>query len=318
MNLKGVRVLVTGGCGFIGGHLVEELIEKGANVTVVDINLNPQSTFALNKLENKSELKFLDIRDRINVLRLFKQVQPSYVFHLAAQPLVEEAYLNPFVNFETNIMGTVNILDGISLARSVKGVIVASSDKAYGKSEKTYREDFPLKGDHPYDVSKSCEDLIAQSYFRTYGLPVVITRFGNVYGEGDFHFSRMIPGICEAIIKNNPLLIRSNGKYIRDYIYVKDVVSGYIFLLKNIEKLKGSAFNFSSKDGLSVINLIKLVEKISRIKVPYQILNTVQNEIPYQHLNDAKIRKVGWKPNYTIETTFPRILAWYRENDMFP
>ncbi len=317
MNLNGVNVLVTGGCGFIGGHLVEELIEKGAKVTVVDINLNPQSTFALNKLENKSELKFLDIRDRINVLRLFKQVQPSYVFHLAAQPLVEEAYLSPFVNFETNIMGTVNVLDGVSFARSVKGIIVASSDKAYGKSKKAYQEDFPLKGDHPYDVSKSSQDLIAQSYFRTYDLPVVITRFGNVYGQGDFHFSRIIPGICEAIIKNKPLLVRSNGRYIRDYIYVKDVVNGYIFLLKNIDRLKGNAFNFSSKDGLSVINLIKLVEKILRVKIPYKILNTAQNEIPYQHLDDRKIRRIRWKPNYTIENTFPKVLAWYNENGIF-
>ena len=153
--------------------------------------------------------------------------------------------------------------------------------------------------------------LIAQTYYKTYGLPVVVTRFGNVYGEGDLHLNRIIPGICEAIVKDKLLLIRSNGKYIRDYIYVKDVVNGYIFLLRNIKKTVGEAFNFSSRDTFSVLELIRHVEKIFKKKIPYKILNNAKNEIPYQHLNDKKIKKIGWKQNYSIRKTAKSILTWY-------
>lgn len=316
MNIKGSNILITGGCGFIGSHLVEQLTRTGAKIIVLDIYLNPLSIFAQHNLRKKVNLQLLDIRDRKAVLKIFKKCKPSYVIHLAAEPIVEKAYQNPYLAFETNVMGTVNILDAVRLSKYVKGIIVASSDKAYGKSERPYKEDFPLKGDHPYDVSKSCEDLIAQTYFKTYKLPIVITRFGNVYGEGDLHFGRIIPDICKAIIYKNTLLLRSNGKYVRDYIYVTDVVKGYIFLLKKLEKVKGEAFNFSSSDNLSVISLIKLVEKILKVKIPFKILNDVKNEIPYQHLNDSKIRKLGWKSIATIKDTLPGIIAWYK-NELF-
>jgi CDP-glucose 4,6-dehydratase len=210
-------------------------------------------------------------------------------------------------------MGTVSILEAARATESVKGVIVASSDKAYGKTKKAYTEESPLQGDHPYDVSKSATDLIAQTYYKTYGLPVVVTRFGNVYGEGDLHMDRIVPGICEAIIKNKPLLIRSNGKYVRDYVYVKDVADGYLFLLKHIDKVKGEAFNFSSDDYFSVLDLVKKAEEVMEKKIDYKILNNAKNEIPYQHLKDKKIRRLGWKPNFSFETTIKYILDSYRK-----
>lgn len=194
--MKGANILVTGGCGFIGGHLVKKLVTQGANITVLDILLNSNSIFAQKKLKEKTNLQFIDINNRQKVLNIFKKCKPSYIIHLAAQSIVEEAYQNPYHNFETNIMGTVNILEAARTVGGVKGLIVASSDKAYGKTFKAYKESAPLRGDHPYDVSKSCEDLIAQTYYKTYGLPIVITRFGNVYGEGDLHFGRIIPDIC--------------------------------------------------------------------------------------------------------------------------
>lgn len=315
MKIKG-NILVTGGCGFIGGHLVKKLVETGANVTVLDILLDPHSIFYLDKLKTQVNLKFIDIRDREKVLRVFEKNKPDYVIHLAAQPIVADAYKSPYETFNTNIMGTVNILDGVRLSKNIKGIIVASSDKAYGKTTKSYRETDPLQGNHPYDVSKSCEDLIAQTYYKTYGLPIVVTRFGNVYGEGDFHFGRIIPDICKSITINEKLLIRSDGTYVRDYIYVKDVVEGYIFLLKIGEKVKGEAFNFSSSDNLSVVNLIKIAERTLKIKIDFKILNHAKNEIPYQHLDYRKIRKLGWKPNYTIKNTFPEIIDWYK-NKLF-
>ena len=231
---------------------------------------------------------------------------------MAAEPIVEKAFEDPYSTFETNIMGTVNLLEAVRKNPKVKGVIVASSDKAYGKTVKTYTEDSPLRGDHPYDVSKSAQDLIAQTYFKSYGLPIIITRFGNVYGEGDIHLNRIIPGICEAVIKNKVLEIRSNGKYVRDYLYVKDVVEGCMVLLEKFQSNVGEAFNFSSNENMSVLQVIKHAEKTLQKKIPYKILNTAKNEIPYQHLNDLKIRKLGWKPNESLEKTFARILDWYR------
>ena len=314
MEIKGRKILVTGGAGFIGGHLVEELVRQKAKVTVVDIKIDKSSIFALDKLRKKVDFKFLDIRDREKVRNFFKKNTPEYIFHLAAEPIVEKAYENPYATFETNIMGTINILEEVRKNQKIKGIIVASSDKAYGKTKNAYTENSSLKGDHPYDVSKSSMDLICQAYYKTYNCPIVITRFGNVYGEGDFHLGRIIPGICEAVIKNKQLAIRSDGSFVRDYLYVKDVVNGYLFLLRNFAKAKGEAFNFSSKDTLSVLKLMKKAEKILKVKINYQILNITKNEIPYQHLNDRKIGKLGWGNKFSLEKSLPAVLEWYRKN----
>lgn len=307
-----MRVLVTGGAGFIGSHLVLKLIEIGAEVSVLDIKVNPKSFFALQNLSSYVSLDIVDIKDKEKVFEYFDKSSFDYIFHLAAEPIVEEAFKDPYSAFETNIMGTVNILEAMRRNKRIKGVVIASSDKAYGKMKKAYAEDSPLKGDHPYDVSKSSADLISQTYFKTYSLPVVITRFGNVYGEGDLHLDRIIPGICKAVINNEVLGIRSNGTYVRDYLYVKDVVDGYIFLLKNFEKIKGEAFNFSSNDTLSVLELVKQAEKILKTKINYKILNNAKNEIPYQHLNDKKIKKLGWKNKYSFSAMLPYTQKWYK------
>ena len=312
-RIKGSKIIVTGGAGFIGSHLVKELVSSGAKVAVIDIAVQDKSYFTQQKLADKTELHSIDIANKSKIKKLFTTFQPDYIYHLAAEAIVADSYNNPFKTFKTNVMGTVSILEAARSTQSVKGIIVASSDKAYGKTTKTYTEESPLKGDHPYDVSKSATDLISQTYFTTYHLPVVVTRFGNVYGEGDLHLDRIIPGISESIIKKKSLKIRSDGTYVRDYLYVKDVVSGYIFLLQHMDKVKGEAFNFSSNDKLSVLELIKKAEKILKTKIPYEILNTAKNEIPYQHLDDTKIKKIGWKNNYTMEDVFPGIVKWYKD-----
>ena len=253
-----------------------------------------------------------DICDYKKLLILIKKYKINFIFHLAAQALVEDAYKNPKYTLENNILSTINVLEAVRINPQIKGLIVASSDKAYGKLSKTsevklaasdkartsevnlklgkYTEDFPLAGDHPYDTSKSVTDLISTTYYKTYKIPVVVTRFGNIYGEGDLNFSRIIPGIMESIIQNSELRIRSNGKYVRDYLYVKDVVRGYLLLAKNIEKIKGEVFNFGSDETLSVLDLIKIVEKNLYKKIKYKILNTAKNEIPYQSLDYSKIK----------------------------
>lgn len=311
-GLKKSKIIVTGGAGFIGSHLVEQLLSLGAEVVVIDIHIDPHSYFIVNKIYRNTKFDILDICDRQAVRDFLQKEKPDYIIHLAAQTLVTTAYENPYETFNTNIMGTVNILEEARGLDGIQGIIVASTDKAYGKTQKTYSEDHPLNGDHPYDVSKSSTDLIARTYFKTYQLPVVVTRFGNVYGEGDVHMDRIIPGICEAVIRNKILEIRSDGKYIRDYLYVNDVVEGYIFLLKNIGKLQGEAFNFSSSDKLSVLELLSKSENLLGRKIPYEVLNNAKNEIPYQHLNDQKVRKLGWKNNYSFDKVFVDILNWYR------
>ncbi len=315
MEVKNANILVTGGTGFIGSHLVEQLIKLNSNVIVVDQLLHSLSYFSANKLGKKTALIYADICDFEKIFDIVTKFNIDYIFHLAAQPLVETAYYNPKMTLYTNILGTINVLESARLFPKVKGVIIASSDKAYGKLEKgKYSETDALRGDHPYEVSKSSADLISSAYSKTYNLPVVITRFGNVYGEGDLNFSRIIPGIMKSIIKNETLEIRSDGKYVRDYLYVKDVVKGYLLLLQNIEKTKGLAFNFGSENNYSVIDMIALIEKKLRKKLSFKILNTAQNEIPYQSLDYVKATKfVNWHPAHKVSSVIQRIYQWYNK-----
>ncbi|MBU4016080.1 GDP-mannose 4,6-dehydratase, partial [Patescibacteria group bacterium] len=280
---------------------------------VVDISDDENSYFFRQQLHKKSRFFKIDITDRQKITNFIVKNKFDYIYHLAAQAIVEKSYNDPYNAFETNVMGTVNVLEAVRKSNGIKGVIVASSDKAYGKTTKKYTEDSPLRGDHPYDVSKSCTDLISLAYNKTYNLPVVVTRFGNVYGEGDLHMDRIVPGICEAIIKKSTLKIRSDGTYVRDYLYVKDVVAGYVFLLEKIDQTKGNAYNFSSKDTYSVIELIKKAEKVLNVKIKYKIMNTAKNEIPYQHLDDTKIRKLGWNPKFSLKKSLHSIINWYKK-----
>jgi CDP-glucose 4,6-dehydratase len=313
-KISGKNILVTGGTGFVGSHLVEQLLEKKANVVTTFLTFNPLSYFFQKKLDKKVKMINVDICDFDKVFDIVTKFSIDYIFHLAAQPLVEVAFYNPKRTLYTNIIGTVNILEAARLYPKIKGIIVASSDKAYGKlDEGKYKETDPLKGDHPYEVSKSAADLIAYSYYKTYNLPVVTTRFGNIYGEGDLNFSRIIPGIMKSLIKKELLEIRSDGKYVRDYLYVKDVVDGYFLLLNNIEKIKGEAFNFGSDETLAVLDLIKLVEKYLNKKVNYKILNSAKNEIFYQSLDYSKIKKLGWQPKTKIKDVIKKIFIWYKK-----
>jgi CDP-glucose 4,6-dehydratase len=324
---KNKNILVTGGTGFVGSHLVEELVNQKANIITTHLELDPKSYFFTQKLNDKTIMVNCDVEDYELVFDIISKFNIEYIFHLAAQALVDVGYYNPKRTLTTNITGTVNILESARLLPFVKGVIFASSDKAYGKLEKVptssktslgaskYKETDPLRGDHPYEVSKSAADLICCSYFKTYNVPVVTTRFGNIYGEGDLNFSRIIPGAIKSIIKNETLNLRSNGKFVRDYLYVKDVINGYLLLAKNINKIKGEAFNFGSKETLSVIQLLKLIEKTLDKKIKYKILNNAKNEIPYQSLDYSKIKKqLNWNPKFSIKSSIKKIFEWYKNS----
>lgn len=314
-NFKNKNILVTGGTGFIGSHLVQALLKKRAVVHTTFLSSHPLSYFCEQRLDKKTIMHRVDITDFEKVKELVIKNSIEYIFHLAAEPLVEVAYANPQRTLETNIMGTVNVLEAARLYGKVKAIVIASSDKAYGKlTSGKYKETDALRGDHPYEVSKSAADLIAQTYNKTYNMPIVITRFGNIYGEGDIHFSRIIPGIMEAVIHKNPLLIRSNGKFERDYLYVKDVVEGYLLLVANIHKSQGKVYNFGSEDHHSVLSLISLVGKSLHKKIFFSVRNTEQNEIPYQSLDYSKITNdFGWKAKTKMRNIAPSIYRWYKK-----
>lgn len=312
--MKNKKVFVTGGTGFVGSHVVEALLNQGSNVVVGIRSKDPKSYFYQKKLDEKAVLVNYDLKDLNRIFDIIGKYEINVVIHLGAQPIVPTAYKNPYETFFSNIMGTVNILEAARLYGGLEAVIVASSDKAYGKSRHLpYTEETSLKGNHPYDVSKSSADLIAQTYFNTYKLPISIARFGNVFGPGDINFNRLIPGIFEAVIKNKDFLVRSDGKMVREYVYVKDVVNGYVKLAQNINKIKGEAFNFGSENIFSVIDVIKKIEKILNIKVSYKILNTAKNEIPKQYLDWKKAKKtLNWQPKTSFENGIKESFAWYR------
>jgi len=298
----------------VGGHLTEKLVGMGANVHITFRSFNPKSYFAKKKLNEKVVSAICDIKHFDRVFDIITKYEIEHIFHVAAQPIVDAAYINPHETLEANIMGTVNILEAARRSSKIKGVVVASSDKAYGKKCSNAAETEPMAGDHPYDVSKSCTDLIARTYAKTYDLPVAVSRFGNIYGPGDMNFNRIVPGVMKAILNNETLEIRSDGKFIRDYVYVKDVADGYVTMMENMSKIKGEAFNFSTGYNFSVIEIIKKIEKILNKKCEYKILNVQKNEIPEQSLSFEKATKVlGWKSQYAFEEGIVETYNWYEE-----
>ncbi|MEK7581041.1 MAG: GDP-mannose 4,6-dehydratase [Patescibacteria group bacterium] len=304
-------ILVTGGLGFIGGHLVERLVEKNWKVIVPYYYKTQQEKFNFQRHKNMATILKINILDFKKIILALQKYKVNSIIHLAAESQVTKALNAPLQTLRTNVMGTAAILEAAKIVGGIENIIIASSDKAYGKSIKSYRECDQLRGDHPYDVSKSSADLIAQTYYKTYHLPVIITRFGNVYGQADLHFERLIPGICRSIFTRKMFEVRSNGKYARDYLHIDDVVDGYLFLLKNFKKVKGGAFNFSSGDNLSVLSVIRKMENILDQKIPYKIVNNAVNEIPSQHLDDTKIRKLGWKSKNDMDGTIASVFSWY-------
>lgn len=314
---KNRNVLVTGHEGFLGSNLVKRLFVLGAKVVGLDIKVNRKET-----IFTKDEYrKIAVIKGSVSDYELVKQVIADYkvgiVFHLAAEAIVGRSAKDPLSAFSTNIKGTWDVLEACRHSKRVQAVIIASSDKAYGSHERLpYKEDAHLQGSHPYDVSKSCADLIARAYFHTYDIPVAITRCGNIYGRGDFNFSRIIPDTIRCVLKNRTLFIRSDGKYIRDYVYIDDIVDGYILLAEKIQKLKlgGEAFNFSNENPISVLGLVKIIYSIFGKKPDFKVLNKAKYEIKKQYLSSGKARKVlNWKPRYSLEGGLKEAINWYKD-----
>jgi len=310
-------VLVTGGTGLLGSWLTEELVRRKAAAVGIVRDSVPRSNLVRSGSLDRINVVHGDIADPELVLRTVNEYEVDTVFHLAAQTIVSIANRSPISTFEANIKGTWNVLEACRLSSTVKRVVVASSDKAYGAADKLpYDEETPLRGKHPYDVSKSCADLLVGAYVTTYGLPATVTRCGNLFGGGDLNFNRIIPGTIRSVLRGEKPIIRSDGTYVRDYFYVKDAVAAYLMLAERLEEegVRGEAFNFSTEQRFTVLEITRAVIDAMKSDLEPVVKNEVKGEILEQSLSAAKARKVlGWKPLFSIEKGLEETIAWYRE-----
>ncbi|HZN08613.1 MAG TPA: NAD-dependent epimerase/dehydratase family protein [Pyrinomonadaceae bacterium] len=311
-------VFVTGASGLLGSWLVRRLLKSGADVVCLVRDWVPQSELVRGALLDRVKVVRGDVRDQESVERALGEYEIDTVIHLAAQTIVGIANRNPISTFESNVAGTWTLLEACRRSPLVKQVVVASSDKAYGHHEQLpYNEDAPLLGRHPYDVSKSCADLIAQAYAVTYDLPVAITRCGNLYGGGDLNWNRIVPGTIRSILRGQRPVIRSDGKFVRDYFYAEDGAAANMSLaerLANDPSLKGQAFNFSNETQVTVLELVQRILKLMDSNLEPEILNEAVNEIREQYLSAEKARGVlGWRPIFTLDEGLRATIEWYRE-----
>jgi len=315
---SGRPVLVTGGTGLVGSWLTRKLREAGADTVCLIRDWVPQSELVRSGTIDQVTVVRGDIRDRDLIERTLGEYEIDTVIHLAAQTIVGIANRNPVSTFESNIQGTWNLLEACRRSPAVRSIVVASSDKAYGDQEELpYDESTPLEGRHPYDVSKSCADLIAQAYAKTYDLPVSVTRCGNFYGGGDLNWNRIVPGTIRSVIRGERPVIRSDGQFVRDYFYVEDGAAAYLLLAQQLHgrsELRGQAFNFSNEIQVTVCELVQRILRLMGSDLEAEIRNEASNEIRHQYLNASRAREMlGWAPLFTLDQGLERTLAWYRD-----
>ncbi|MCL4487621.1 MAG: GDP-mannose 4,6-dehydratase [Chloroflexi bacterium] len=311
-------VFVTGATGLVGSWLVRRLVEADADVVCLVRDWVPQSDFIRSKVIERVKVVRGDVRDQAVLERALGEYEIDTVIHLAAQTIVGIANRNPISTFETNVGGTWALLEACRRSPKVKQIVVASSDKAYGDQEQLpYSENTPLQGQHPYDVSKSCADLIAHTYATSYGLPVAITRCGNFYGGGDLNWNRIVPGTIRSILREHRPVIRSDGRFVRDYFYVEDGAAAYMLVAEQLAahlELRGEAFNFSNELQITVLKLTECILSLMNSDLIPDVRNEASNEIRHQYLCAAKAREVlGWAPLFTLEAGLRRTIRWYQE-----
>ena len=310
-------VFVTGATGLLGAELTRLLVEQGADVVVLVRDENRKARFFELGLHAKVTCVYGELQDVYLLERVLNEYDIDTVFHLGAQTIVGTALREPLGTFESNIRGTYHLLEACRRVNVAKRIIVASSDKAYGAhSRLPYREEASLKGGFPYDVSKSCADLLATSYFQTYRLPIAVTRCGNFFGPGDLNFNRLIPGTIRSLLQDERPVIRSDGKFVRDYLYVGDGALAYLALAEIMaqKELFGEAFNFSYGKPLSVVAVVKKISELMKATRLKPIIKfEASNEIRKQYLSSLKARKVlGWRPAYDFEQGLIETIDWYR------
>jgi len=308
--------LVTGASGLLGGWLVPRLLDQGADVVCLVRDWVPQSELISSGLIHRVRVAHGEVQDQSLMERVLGEYEIDTVFHLAAQTIVGIANRNPVSTFASNIGGTWAVLEACRRSPLVKQIVLASSDKAYGEHNgEPYKEDYPLKGRHPYDVSKSCADLIAQSYAVTYDLPVAVTRCGNFFGGGDLNWNRLVPGTIRAVLRGQRPIIRSDGSFVRDYFYIEDAANAYMLLAEKLweqPELRGEAFNFAHDTTLTVLELVQRILGLMASDLTPEVRNEAQNEILYQRLDASKAREaLHWTPLFSLDTALQKTIAWY-------
>jgi CDP-glucose 4,6-dehydratase len=309
---------VTGATGLVGGWLLRRLVEARADVVCLVRDSVPQSEAARSGLLEKVKVVRGDVRDQPLLERVLGEFEIATVLHLAAQTIVTIANRNPVSTFESNVAGTWALLEAARRSPTVKQIVLASSDKAYGESDELpYKEDMPLRGRHPYDVSKSCADLVGQAYAATYGLPVAITRCGNFFGGGDLNWNRLVPGTIRSILRGERPVVRSDGRFVRDYFYVEDGAAAYMLLAERLARdpsLAGQAFNFSNEVPVSVLEVVDRIRNLMGSALEPDVRNEAVNEIREQYLSAEKARKLlGWRPQFDLDSGLEKTIAWYRD-----
>ncbi|MEA2786820.1 MAG: CDP-glucose 4,6-dehydratase [Candidatus Eremiobacteraeota bacterium] len=313
----GRRVLVTGATGIVGSWLCEALLERGAAVVALVLDDDPQSRFYSGAIARSCSIVRGNLADIADCARAVNSYECETIFHLGAQTIVGTALRDPLECFESNIRGTYNLLEAARrLQPLVKAFVVASTDKAYGEAPVLpYTEAMPLAGKHPYDVSKSCADLLAAAYHHTYGLPVTIARCGNIYGGGDLNWSRIVPGTIRSLLRGERPVLRSDGAPVRDYIYVKDAVDAYIALAEATDRagVAGEAFNFGTQSGSTAMNIVETIARVMHVEANPVVLDAAPMEIREQTLDAGKARaRLDWRPRWSLEDGLHETVAWYR------
>lgn len=313
------RVLVTGATGIVGSWLCDELVRRGAHVVALVLDDDPRSRFYTSRTYQRCAIVRGDLARVEDCSRAINVHDCDVVFHLGAQTIVGTALRDPLECFESNIRGTYNLLEAARrLHPLVKAFVVASSDKAYGDSDVLpYTEEMPLNGKHPYDVSKSCADLLSTTYHHTYGLPVTIARCGNIYGGGDLNWSRIVPGTIRSLLLEERPVLRSDGGPIRDYIYVKDVVDAYIALAEASDQpdVVGSAFNFAPQSRVSVREIVDAIAAVMGVPADPIVLNAAAMEIRDQTLDASKAkRQLNWNASWSLDQGLRETVEWYRDH----
>jgi CDP-glucose 4,6-dehydratase len=310
------RVLVTGATGLLGGWTVRELVRRGADVVAIERDSVPGTFIEVEDLAGRITVCRGDVTDASLVRRVLAEYEVETVFHLAAQTIVPIANRSPMSTFETNIAGTWTVLEAVRLGGSAAEVVVASSDKAYGPSTRLpYREDYPLQGRTPYDVSKSCADLIAQAYAATWSTNVCIARCGNLFGGGDRNFNRLIPGVIRDVMSGRRPVLRSDGTPVRDYIYAEDAARAYLLLasaMRSDGTLRGTPFNFSLEAPKSALEIVKLILQVMGSKLAPDIRAHANGELEEQYLDaSAAHSRLGWRAEVPLGEGIKRTVDWY-------
>jgi CDP-glucose 4,6-dehydratase len=310
--------LVTGASGQVGGWLVSRLLAAGADVVCLVRDWVPQCELVQRGLLERVKTVRGDLRDLELLRRTLGEYEVNTVIHLAAQSIVGVANRDPLGTFETNIQGTWRLLEACRTSPTVRQVVMASTDKAYGESDQLpYTEEMPLQPLYPHDVSKACAEMIARCYAETYELKVAITRLPNIYGGGDLNWNRIVPGTIRSVIRGERPVINSNGRFIRDYLYVEDAAAAHMLLVEKLAEnpdLRGQAFNISTETRLTVLELVERILNLMGSSLQPFVRDQAKNEIVNQYLSAQKARQaLGWQPLFSLDEGLGRTIAWYRD-----